>query len=100
MRQRALRFAWVGATVVTVPSSGKLGRPDSYPLDRTEERGHFVLRGLNPGAFTVLAFEELMEDQRTPEFPKKYQGKGENVDLEESARKSVVVKLIAASDAP
>ena len=36
----------------------------------------------------------MTENYRTPEFAKKYQGKGENVDLDEGAKKSVALKLI------
>ena len=49
---------------------------------------------MNPGEFLVLAFEEIQEDHRTPEFLKKYEGKGEKVELEEGGKKSVVLKLI------
>jgi hypothetical protein len=83
-----------GASVVTIPGSGKLGRPDAYQYARTDESGHFVLRGMNPGEFMVLAFEEMQSNYRTPEFAKKYEGKGEKVELEEGGKKSVVVKLI------
>lgn len=82
------------ATVVTVPSSGKLGRPDAYQFGRTDENGHFLLRGMNPGEFLVLAFEEMQEDYHTPEFVKKYEGNGEKLELEEGGKKSVVLKLI------
>jgi protocatechuate 3,4-dioxygenase beta subunit len=87
-----------GATVVTVPGSGKLGRPDAYQLGVSEENGHFQLRGLNPGGFLVFAFEEMHENFRSPEFAKKYEGKGEKVELEEGRRKSVVLKLITEED--
>jgi len=87
-----------GATVVTVPSSGKLERPDAYQFGRTEEGGHFLLRGMNPGGFLVLAFEEMHQNFRSPEFAKKYEGKGEKVELEEGGRKSVVLKLITEED--
>jgi Carboxypeptidase regulatory-like domain len=83
-----------GASVVTVPGSGKLGRPDAYQYARADDSGHFVLRGMNPGEFMVLAFEELQGNYRAPEFAKKYEGKGEKVVLEEGGKKSVVVKLI------
>lgn len=82
------------ANVVTMPSSGKLGRPDSYQFGKTDENGHFVLRGMNPGEFVVLAFEEIQGDYRAPGFAKKYGGKGEKVELEEGGKKNVVVKLI------
>jgi hypothetical protein len=83
-----------GATVVAVPSSGKLRRPDAYQFGTTDESGHFVLRGMNPGGFLVLAFEQMRENFRSPEFAKKYEGKGEKVELEEGGKKSVVLKLI------
>src|SRR5215472_14098651 len=87
-----------GATVVTVPSSGKLGRPDAYQSGVSDENGHVLLRGLNPGGFLVLAFEEMQENVRSPEFARKYEGKGEKLELEEGARKSVVLKLIRDLD--
>jgi Carboxypeptidase regulatory-like domain len=83
-----------GASVVTVPGSGKLGRPDAYQYARADDSGHFVVRGMNPGKFIVLAFEEMQGNYRTPEFAKKYEGKGEKVELDEGGKKSVVVKLI------
>ena len=87
-----------GATVVTVPSSGKLGRPDAYQSGVSDENGHVPLRGLNPGGFLVLAFEEMQENVRSPEFARKYEGKGEKLELEEGARKSVVLKVIRDLD--
>ncbi|HKM83865.1 MAG TPA: carboxypeptidase-like regulatory domain-containing protein [Candidatus Acidoferrum sp.] len=83
-----------GASVVTIPGSGKLGRPDAYQYARADDSGHFVLRGMNPGEFLVLAFEEMQGNYRTAEFAKKYEGKGEKVELDEGGKKSVVVKLI------
>lgn len=83
-----------GASVVTIPASGKLGRPDAYQYARADDSGHFVVRGMNPGGFMVLAFEELQGDYRAPEFAKKYEGQGEKVELDEGGKKSVVVKLI------
>ena len=52
------------------------------------------MRGLNPGKYTVLAFEELQEDVRQADFMKSYGTRGEIVQLDEGARKSVVLKLI------
>ncbi len=42
----------------------------------------------------VLAFEELQEDVRQPDFMKSYGTRGEIVQLDEGTRKSVVLKLI------
>jgi len=89
---------FAGASVVSVPSSGKNGRPDAYQFDRTDEKGHFALRGMNPGEFLVMAFEEMPGDYRAAEFLKKYERKGQKVELEEGGKKSVVLKVIAEED--
>jgi hypothetical protein len=83
-----------GAAVVTVPSTGKLARPDAYQFAMSDKSGHFAVRGMNPGGFLVLAFEEMRENYRLPEFAKKYEGKGQKVKLEAGERKTIVLKLI------
>jgi len=82
------------ATVVDVPSGEHRMRPDLYQRDTSDENGHFSLRGLNPGKYTVLAFEELQEDVRQREFLKTYETRGETLQLDQGTRKSVLLKLI------
>jgi Carboxypeptidase regulatory-like domain len=80
-----------GAMVASLPASGKLGRPDSYQTEKTDANGHFVMRGMNPGTYVLVALEEMPEDVRKPEFFQKYGEKGVSVELEEGDRKSLVV---------
>jgi hypothetical protein len=82
------------ATVVDVPTAEHRTRPDLYQRDTTDQGGHFSLRGLNPGKYTLLAFDELQDDVRQTEFLKTYKTRGEIVELDEGGRKSVVLKLI------
>jgi hypothetical protein len=82
--------------VAVVQDSEHRARPDSYQQQATDEHGHFIARGLNPGSYVVLAFEELQEDMRQPEFLKTYGGKGEKVEVEEGTRKIVTAKIIPA----
>ncbi len=84
------------ATVVDVPSPDHRLRPDLYQQDTTDEQGHFSLRGLNPGSYTVLAFEDLEESVRDPKFLESYGSQGQKIELDEAAAKSVVLKLIPA----
>ncbi|OLE47258.1 MAG: hypothetical protein AUG46_07060 [Acidobacteria bacterium 13_1_20CM_3_58_11] len=70
------------ATVVDVPSAEHRTRSDLFQRDTTDESGHFSLRGLNPGKYTVLAFEELQEDVRQADFMKSYGTRGEIVQLD------------------
>jgi hypothetical protein len=82
-------------TVLDVPSAEHRNRRDLYQQDTTDELGHFSLRGLNPGKYTVFAFEDLEADVHQPEFLTSYEGRGEHVQLDEGARTSIVIKLIA-----
>jgi protocatechuate 3,4-dioxygenase beta subunit len=86
------------ATVVDVPSAEHRNRQDLYQRDTTDELGHFSLRGLNLGKYTVLAFDDLDANVREPEFLKSYEGRGEHVQLDEGARTSIVLKLIATDN--
>jgi len=56
------------------------------------------LRGLNPGKYTVLAFDDLEADIRQSEFLKSYDARGEHVKLDEGSRANIVVKLIASDE--
>ena len=85
-----------GVFVLTVPSSGKLGRPDSYQTAKTDAKGNFSMRGLNPGEFVVVALENMQGDARSAEFYQKYGGQGANVNLAEGEKKTVTLTL--ASD--
>jgi hypothetical protein len=87
--------------VVVVPDSEHRARPDSYQQERTDEHGYFLARGLNPGSYLVLAFEQLEDDITQLEFFQTYKGKGEKVEVEQGARKTVTAKVISEeSEAP
>ena len=70
------------ATVVCVPDAKRRKRSDLYQQDTSDQHGHFRLHGLNPGEYTVLAFEELGDDYHDPDFVKAYQ----THDRKESSR--------------
>jgi hypothetical protein len=81
------------ATVVSVPTGGTLKRPDAYQTEKTDATGHFLIRGLNPGAYILIALEGVQEDVRNSEFLEKYGERGATVDLDEGQRKTVAVNL-------
>jgi hypothetical protein len=85
------------ATVVCVPSVEHRKRPDLYQQDTADQQGHFSLRGLNPGEYTVLAWEDLEDNYRDPEFLKSYEGRGQGIRLEEGERKRISVKVISSN---
>lgn len=84
-----------GATVVTMPSTGprpgRAGRMDLYVTGQADASGHFVLSGLVPGAYVVVALAEVDGDTRKGDFFEKYGEKGTVVDVDEGERKEVEV---------
>ena len=89
------------ATVVAAPNGERRKRFDVFGQDSSDAQGHFRLRGLISGEYTVLAWEEPEENVRDPEVIKSYQDRGEKVQVEEGTRKNVSVKVIpAAGDLP
>ena len=82
------------ATVVDIPATEHRTRSDLYQRDTTNEDGHFRLRGLNPEKYMVLAFDDLQGDVRQSEFLNAYESRGQNVQLDEGARTSIVLKVI------
>jgi hypothetical protein len=79
--------------VVTLPSSGKLARPDSYQMGKTDANGSFLLRGLNPGEFVVVALETFQGDARSADFYQNYGSRGANVSVPEGEKKTVTLTL-------
>jgi len=84
------------ATVVDVPSADRRPRRDLYQQVDTDALGHFSLRGLNAGKYTVLAFDDLEEDTHQPEFLEAFEGFEEHVQLDEGTRSTVTLKVISA----
>ena len=82
------------AIVLDVPGPDQRLRPDLYQQDTTDENGHFSLRGLNPGKYTVLAFDDVPQDFRQPAFLKSYESRGEIVQLDEGMHKNVTLRVI------
>jgi hypothetical protein len=84
------------ASVVSLPASGasgKLGRPDAYETEKTDANGHFLMRGLIPGSYVIVALEEFQTDPRNVGFFSKYADKGARVDLDEGETKDITVNL-------
>lgn len=46
------------ATVVLVPDAPRAKRQDLYQTGTTDQSGHFLIRGLEPGSYTAYAFED------------------------------------------
>lgn len=87
------------AVVVAVPEIRMRGRVDHYRQTVTDQTGHFALRGLRPGSYTLFAWESV-EGQAyyDPEFLKSYEGQGSALRVNEGERRSVQLSVIPVRD--
>jgi hypothetical protein len=80
-----------GAYVMAVPANH---RQEPFEMQTTDQYGQFVLRGLRPGRYTLLAWqgEGGYFSYRDPEFLTKYEDRGTKATLKESDRQNVQLR--------
>lgn len=84
------------AVVVAVPEARLRGRMDRYHKAVSDQSGHFILRGVPPGDYTLFAWESVDGDAYSnPEFLKSYEGQGVALHMGEGERKNSPVQVIA-----
>ncbi len=90
----------VGVLVIAVPEAKRRNLRSSYESQRTDQNGHFLLRGIRPGRYTLLAGEGEagFVDYGDPEFLKKYEDKGVTATLQENERSSVTLRAFRLED--
>jgi hypothetical protein len=85
-----------GALVALYPKSGKL---DDINSRSTNEKGAATFKGLKPGEYKLIAWEDIPYGApQDPDFVKPFEGRGETVKLDPSGHQAVQVKAIPASE--
>ena len=91
--------AFANAVVVAVPEARLRGRIDNYRKTVSDQTGHFSLRGLRPGDYTIFAWASVEgEAYYNPDFLKTFDGQGNTVHVSEGDHKSMQLQVIAESD--
>jgi hypothetical protein len=86
------------AVVVAVPESRFRGRPERYRKAISDQSGHFTLRGLSPGNYTIFAWDRVDgEAYYNPEFLKSYEGQGKALQVNEGDLLRVQVRVALTS---
>ena len=84
-----------GATVALIPVSK---RPSFYRENISDQHGAFSFKGIKPGDYEVLAWEEIEQGAyQDPEFLKPFESKAEAVSVKENDRKALSLKAIPAA---
>jgi hypothetical protein len=86
-----------GATVVLVPVSSRRQNPAMYKTAVTDEAGHFVLRGVAPGQYTVFAWEYVLTGAwQNADFIAKNESRGRPVTVVPQGHAVLELDLIRA----
>jgi hypothetical protein len=65
----------------------------------TDQHGHFTIRGLAPGSYTLYAWQDLDEGvYRDADFLKSQEANGKTVKVEEGSHQTVELKLSPAGE--
>jgi len=73
----------------------KDGLPDS--VRTADENGMLSLKGLKPGSYRILAWEDVDPEQLwDPDYLRKFENDGKSVKLDGSAHETIMVKAIPA----
>ena len=90
------------AVIVAVPEALLRNRPDRYRKAVADQTGHFSLRGLPPGDYTLFAWESVDgEAYYNAEFLRSYEDRGKTMRVREGNQMSVQLRVIpSAEDQP
>jgi hypothetical protein len=87
------------AAVVAVPDPHFRRLPDHYRKASTDQSGHFRLRGLPPGDYTLFAWESIEDEAYlNSEFIRNYEGQGKALHVSEGEHLSLPVKVIPEAE--
>jgi len=89
--------ALANSIVVAIPEDQYLKPGDHCQKAAADQSGHFTLRGLRPGQYTLSAWEVLDDDDDLdPEFLKRHQNQGTVIKLDKGGHKTAPLKAIPA----
>ena len=89
--------AIANAVVVAIPAPQFRKQSDRYVRTTTDQAGHFTMRGVRPGEYSLLAWEVLDgDDYLDPDFLKPLEAQATSVKIEKTGHQTVTLKVIPA----
>ena len=90
-----------GTRVVLIPDSPSRDQTRLYKTASINQYGKFTIRGITPGDYTLLAWENVDRfEYYNPDFVLRFESRGERVRVEEGILLNVNVQIIPAAETP
>ena len=87
------------ATVVAIPEEKYRKLPDRFGIGATDQSGHFIIRGLVPGTYTLFAWQDADDEVwRDPDFLKSQEANGRTLKVEEGSSQKIELRLSSAAE--
>jgi hypothetical protein len=85
------------ATVTLIPDESHRSITWMYKTAQTDKNGHFNIKGIRPGEYTIYAWEGIEKGVcEDPDFMKPHESEGEKVSIKESTHETMQLKVIPA----
>jgi len=86
------------STITLIPDAEHRSLAWMYKTASTDQNGHFTMKGLRPGKYTVYAWEDIESGAyMDPDFVKPHESAGEKIEIAEGAHSTVQVKAVPAA---
>jgi hypothetical protein len=86
-------------TVVAVPDAEHRKSPSRFIHVSSDQQGHFLMRAIPPGDYTIIAWEEIEDGAYSdPEVLKKDESSGKQLHLAASSRQTITLKAVPAAE--
>ena len=90
------------SAVVLVPEPSLRNLQEYYSREKTDQNGHFTIRGIRPGNYTIYAWDDLGDNEGAyyyDDFLKKYDDQSQSVKLDANGRSALKLKAISSAPA-
>ena len=86
-----------GVWVVAVPEENRREQSRLFKRVATDQYGHYLLRGIAPGAYKIFCWDEVEEGAwEDPDFLRTFEDRGQKISVEEADAKTADVVVIRA----
>ena len=88
-----------GVMVTLIPSIERRSQWRLYKTANTDQSGHFAMKGLPPGDYTIYAWEDIEPGAyQDPDYVKPHESAGQSISIKQGDHQTLQLKAIAAEN--